>query len=257
MSTLFRVLLAAIAAVTACVAGWAGLHALDAPQPPRATAQPDLAVPTYPPPPARLPLAPTSTAVDASAARATAQRSAAVTVALTGNLPPFRVVLTLRSGWSMAPLATREIDAAALAAGTLNFSGIPRGEHWVVLTGADVANGSYITRAPVSVPQSADRVQIDVGAATLRVRVRDEEATPVARTVVLLTRLDDAGWMQPRDRVDPANVLPLTDGNGEIEIGPLGRARYRVSVAGEPSAEPVEVEIPTTDQVEIKVSRRR
>lgn len=254
MLTLFRALLALVAAITVCVAGWAGLQALEVKAPPLASAPVDLRVPDAVPPAPKPPLATVPTVTEASASRPDAHLRQAATVGLNGEPSSVPLCLTVFSGWSNAPLAHRDIDTAALAAGSITFPSLPPGEHWATLVAAAAPSAaSYLTRARLRVPAAAP-VTLDVGARWIRVKVRQTGA-PVADALVRLARLDDPAWVQPAGPPGD-DVAALTNRAGEVQIGPLGAGRYRASVVGE-SPPAVEFELPGDTAVEISLPDRR
>jgi len=254
MSALARVLLAVIAAVTVCVAVWAGLHSLGTEPRTVASESPPLAIPELAPPPALPPFddAPPS-AVEASADRDGASARGDLAVTVRGAPISFPVELTLRSGWSRVPLARRELPVGPLPAAAFDFAGLPHGDHWLTLAPASPAgDASYLSKTRVTVPSAP--LVVDLTVASLRVRVSDERG-PVARALVCIERSDDPAWLQPTPRTGD-DSLPLTDRSGVVVLAPLGPGGYRVRVAGEPDAAPVDVEVPATTEVEVKLRRR-
>ncbi|MEZ5967347.1 MAG: hypothetical protein R3F56_26150 [Planctomycetota bacterium] len=251
MTTLIRVLIALVAALTVCVVGWAGLHAIGVKPPTVAAAPSDLQLPSPSPVPSpRANLAPFGSAVDASLSRPTARSRGEVDVELIGGTPSMDLVLRVVSGWSGAPLAQRPLDAPALADGRVRFTGVAKGSHWLTLVPAAAPTAaSYLTRVRIDVPADA-RAQLDVTTHPLRVRVLRAGA-PVARALVRLERADDPAWMDSTQS-DGDDGVAWTDADGQVGLGPLGRGSYRARVVGE-SAPTISFEVPGTAEIEISL----
>lgn len=257
MSTLLRVLIALVAAVTVCIAGWAGLHAFDPPTARVTAPPPDLTLPPAEQPVAVLPLStrkqqPGDRAVEASGPPARATGASAVEIALHGEAPALPLVVTLRSGWSKAPLAVHPLGAAELDAGRLVLPHVPRGEHELFL--AVAGSSTWLSRTTVRVP-AGEPVPIDLRTGSLRIRVRSGTA-PVASALVVVSRQNDPTWVPPLEGT--AGIGPaLTDVRGEVRIGPLGPGSYRVSLADDDGSPPMDVEVPSVSEVELTRAPRR
>lgn len=242
MLTLFRTAFAVIAAVTCCVAGWAALHVLGVQERPRAAGPVDLRAPEIPAPSHKPPLPDLRVAAEASIARPPATRLGAITVRPHGDLAALPLTLEVRSGWSDAPLATRPLDAAAAP---IALDKLPYGEHWLVVTAADMAaKHRYLTHTRVSVGPAMATIDLDVRIVTLRVRVVGPSGQPVPRALVLLTRADDPKWLAPLT----AEAAPLTDAQGELSFTPIGAGDYQVSVIGG-TAPPMRLTLPGPDAI--------
>ncbi len=257
MLTLIRLVFAVLAGITCCIAGWAGLHALGVQERPRAAGPADVAVPEAPIATQKPALAPLRAVVDASASRQPTATSGSLTVALRGERPPFALTLQLRRGWSAAPLCTRIVEASNSIGGgnteSVTFPNLPAGEHLLYLVAGNAATpDSYLVRMPVSIPAPGAPIEIDVGVASLLVRVRDAADRAVPRALVQLSRPDDPRWIAPL----PSGVTfaaPLTDAQGDVTFAPLGAGTYRVSVIDDPTAA-IEVTLPAQPEVTLRLT---
>jgi hypothetical protein len=252
VSTLFRVVLAVAAAITACIAGWAGLQALGVQERPHAEGAVMAAIPRLDPAPLPPPLPEVRQTVEASAPRRTTRDVGSVALALHGLPSDLAAALVVRSGWSRVPLRVRDLGDRPE---TVVLGGLPHGEHLVdVVVDPAAPPACYLTRVRVAVPATA-AVELDLRTGSLRVTVHGPAGAGLARVPVRLERRDDPAWLPPTPSADGFGG-PITAADGSVTFSPLGVGCYRVHALAE-GALPAEARVPQQDAVTLTVPAAR
>lgn len=247
MMSLLRIGLALALALTVCVAGWAGLHALGLQRPAYANDTVPFAGPDPGTPAALTPLPHKPVDQLGAAPFSTQPALGSAVIELRGSLPWPETDLLVRSNWSRAQVRRVPlVDSSA----PVRLANLPIGAHVVSVVPRHAAFAdSYFAKVPLQVAENQEaHATLTLTGGSLAVLVRDRDGQPLANAVVQVERSDDARWRTPHTDARPH----LSDAEGKLSFATLGAGKYRLQVDGTSH----DVEVPATNSIELRVAPR-